>query len=143
MLPNVELLGKLLLALHLGLGASKHDLGFCGDPSLGRVARRALFGLVRIHGPDDYEQEPGGLRVGKVRSGSNIYRFFVQIQTWLQVRVHAKVGQVQGEEQVVFQPRGRQDRVQVLHGQAHQGPQALQNCSQRPHQGELWNLGKM
>ena len=48
---------------------------------------------------------------------------------------NVEVGDGARAQQVVLQHRGRPDRGQMLHGQAHQRPEALQNLTARPYQG--------
>ena len=52
------------------------------------------------------------------------------------VRGDAEVGALPGAEPDLLEQGGRQDRVPLLHGPPHQGPQALQDRAPGPHQGE-------
>ena len=67
MLPDAVRLGKLLLALHVRLGAGQHDPRLHRDEGAAGAGGRALPPALRVHGPDDHEQKPGDLRAHKVR----------------------------------------------------------------------------
>ena len=72
-LPDAVFAGELLLALHVGVRAGEHDPGLHRDARPRRLSQRPLLRPLRVHGPDDHEQEPRGLGTRQVSATEIVY----------------------------------------------------------------------
>lgn len=77
---NAHIFGKLLLAVHVSFGTGHHDPGVHRTASQRAVPNARVPQPLRVHGPDDHEQESRDLGSEEVRSDAQLGQEQDQIQ---------------------------------------------------------------